>query len=144
MSTTRRQVKLPGRSLDKKAAAIAEAKAILQSIEDKDRQIALLNTGRQTNMEKLEALMVANSLPEVDDGVYQATYKETQGRVSPSLDIKKFYKKVGLQTFLQVASVTQNEAKKHLTELELEAMLNRKEGETKPATLVVKPVKKGK
>lgn len=98
----------------------AKAKEILQSIAEKEDEIASLSSSLAALKEELEQEMRAGRLTSVTEGQYTAAIVRPSGKAQNVIDAHKFYDLVEQEDFFGAVSVSVSKAKELLGQKELD------------------------
>lgn len=127
-----------------KDAAYAAVCTDLKLIAKLDAKADELAQTRAEIEERIKKQMAAAELDQVDDGVYDATYKGTMGKSSREIDPKRFQKAVKPEAFWSAVSVSVTKAKEYLTDKEIDSISEVTAGTMGEKKLNVKRKAKGK
>ena len=119
----------------------AEVTARLQLIAQNNAAIDAAAASNDTLYAEIEKILRDNNSPGITDGHLQAEIVPVYSRVSRDIDVAQLMKRLKLPEFLACVSVSVTEAKKFLSEKEIDAISTKSGGEKTGEKLSIKEVK---
>ena len=113
---------------------------LVDSIASNIKTVEELSSDSKEKLKDLEALMKRLSLltQKTPQGI--AEYVTPQGKASSTIDVSAFKELVAEEDFMEAISVTMKNAKKLLSERELEGIVDTVKAQPKEPVLVVRPL----